>query len=787
MEELSLKIAWRNIWKAKAFSLINLGGLAIGLCSALLLMLYVVSEYQFNRQFTDVENIYEVKVNVLESGDRIVSTGDQTPHPLAAAMKAELPGIKNIAAITWPSQTLLVNGQHSVKIQNRLADPDILKVLSYKFIAGDAATAFAQPNAIILTRGAATRLFGDKDAMNKPVKFMNFAELTVTGIIEDLPENMSYRFESLVSLNENQGIFDKRPLWDNYSFYTLLRLNEGVNADHFNSRLSNFLKAHDQHALAAPFMYPLLRSHLHGEFSNGKPAGGRIQQVWIFIGMAIGILLIACINFMNLSTARAGKRAKEVGIRKTIGASRGSLVLQFLLEAVLMVVVSLAVAVMLAELFLPAFNNLLHTSLNMSSLGFRNWAAILLVVLITGIASGSYPAFYLSSFAPANTLKGTIKVNPAAINLRKILVVLQFGSAVFLITSTVVVYKQLQFIKDRPVGYDSNMLVEMPIEGQIFQKYELLKTRLLASGAVTAMCKTSGSISTQNSSTNGLEWQGMSEADKRISFNQIITTDDFTRTTGVKMIAGRDFNKGIASDSTAILLNSTAVKVMNLQDPIGKRILFAGIQRTVVGVFEDIIWADPSKKEMPMVLAWASFIPDLITLRLNPDKEIAEALATVSKITREMNPVYPVEIKFVDTLYQQKFERERTLSVLSNVFGGLSIFISCLGLLGLSAYSAELRTKEIGIRKVLGASNASIVGLLSWSFIKLVLISIVVALPVTWYLLNSWLMKFDFHTGISWWIMALSALSVIFIAWMTVSYQAITAAKSDPVKAIKYE
>ena len=787
MEQLSLKTAWRHLYNGKGFSLINIGGLAIGLCAALLLLLYTASEWQFDTQYADAKNIYVVKKNLMENGNRIVGTGDETPQPLAKAMSTELPGIKAVAVITWPTKTLLLNGERSIKVMNRLAEPDILKVLSYNFISGDASSAFAKPNSIILTRSTAQQLFGDTDALNKTVNYMNNAILTVTGVIEDMPENMSYRFESLVSLNENVGIFPMPPIWNNYSFYTILRLNDGVNADHFNDAFKNFIRKHDQEARATTFIYPLLKTHLYNEFENGKPSGGRIQQVWIFIGLAIGIVLIACINFMNLATAQAGKRAKEVGVRKTMGASRSSLIYQFLFESTVMVFISFALALILTEACLPVFNNLLQTKLSMLLLGSWNWLFIGLGILFTGLLSGSYPAFYLSAFDPARTLKGTMRGNPASMNLRKILVVVQFSCAVFLIIGTVVVYKQLQFIKNRPMGFDSSLLVEMPMEGQLFKKYELLKDRLLASNAVVSLCKTSGSIATQNSSTNGLEWQEMSEADKSISFNQIITTDDFTKTMGVKMVSGRDFSKAVASDSAAILLNKTAVKTMNLRNPIGKQIQFAGIKRTVVGVFEDVTWADPSKKEMPMIVAWVSFIPNLITMRLNPARNPTEALATIHQITKELNPLFPVELQFVDALYQQKFERERKLSILSNLFGGLAIFISCLGLFGLSAYSAELRTKEIGIRKVLGASNAHIVTLLSWSFVKMVLIAIFIAVPLTWLFMNQWLMKFDYHTEISWWIVTFSATSIVLIAFLTVSYQAISAARANPVKAIKHE
>ncbi|NQX53360.1 ABC transporter permease [Pedobacter panaciterrae] len=787
MDKLSLKIAWRNLWKNKGFTLINLGGLAIGLAASLLLLLYVANEWKFNTQYKDAENIYEVKTNFLDAAGKVFGTTGVSPNALPLAMRSELAGVKAAAFITWPSQTLLVNGTTSVKVDNRIAEPDILKILSYKFISGSAETAFSKPNSVILTSNTAKRLFPNTSAIGKSLKFMNFANLTVTGIIEDLPENMSYRFESLVSTNENVGIFPKAMQWDNYSFYTLLKLNSGVNVDDFNKNISNFLNQHSNKEVTSIFIYPLLKSNLYGDFINGKPAGGKIGQVRIFIGLAIGILIIACINFMNLATAKAGKRAKEVGIKKAMGAGRGSLIHQFLLEAILMVSFSFILAITIVEISLPLFNNLLHVNLTLQSLGFTNWLYLCVVVFITALLSGSYPAFYLSAFQPVDTVKGLIRQNGSSVTLRKALVVVQFSFAVLLITGTIVVYNQLQYLRNRPMGYNSTSLVEMPMEGMLFQNYDALKNRLVQSGAVLSMCKTTASISTQNSVTSGLEWEDMLPADKSLRFNQIITTNDFSNTTGVKMVIGRDFSKDIASDSSAIMLNSSAVKAMNLQQPIGKKVLYEGIRRTVIGVFEDIIWADPTKKEMPMVVAWGPFLPNVITMRLNSARSTKEALATITKITKEMNPVYPVDLEFVDSLYQEKFERERVLSILSNLFGGLSIFISCLGLLGLSAYSAELRTKEIGIRKVLGASHVGIVNLLSWNFVKMVLIAICIGLPLSYYLMNIWLSKFDFRTEITGFMMFSSAGFIVLIAYLTVSYQAVRAASANPINAIKYE
>ncbi|TDQ11085.1 ABC transporter permease [Pedobacter metabolipauper] len=788
MHLLSFKIAVRNLLRNKGFTFINLGGFAIGLSACLILFLYVSGEYKFDRYYKNSEHIYEVKVNFNDHSNHIIGTGAQTPDVLAETMRQELSGIKNIAKITWPQKSLIGNNNNSIKVDNRFADPDILKIFTFEFLSGNPEKAFSEPNSIILSETAAKRLFGSTDVLNQVIRFENSADLNVTGIIRDLPDNVSYRFESLVSLNENLGLWPKGPQWGNYSFYTLLTLNDHVNVAEFNPGFRNFLKKHDQNSRNEPFIYPLLANHLNGEFINGQPSGGRFEQVKIFIGLGIGILLIACINFMNLATARSTKRAKEVGIRKTIGATKISLISQYLLESTILVFCSLIIAIILVEITLPTLNSLISMQLKLGSLSALNWAWIILTAGITGILSGSYPAFYLSAFEPVQTLKNNIKSGSSfSINFRKALVIVQFGFAVFLITGTIIIYKQLQHIKNRPTGYDNHALIQMPQEGALLQKYDLFKTKLLVTGAVTSICQTSGSIALQNSSTQGVEWPGMSELDKTIGFNQIFTGTDFVKTTGVKLISGRDFQENSVSDNTSILLNHTAIKQMNLKDPIGKLILFQGIKRTVVGVFEDIIWGNPSRQEMPMVIAYGKFNTEVITMRLNSSGNIADQMETIRKISKEINPAYPVDIKFVDELYQSKLDQERVLSILSNLFSGLSIFISCLGLLGLSAYSAELRTKEIGIRKVLGASTKSLIQLLSFEFIKMVLLAILIALPVTYILMNIWLSKFDFHIAINWFILILSSLFTLVIAFLTVSQQAYKAATANPAEAIKSE
>jgi ABC-type antimicrobial peptide transport system permease subunit len=491
---------------------------------------------------------------------------------------------------------------------------------------------------------------------------------------------------------------------------------------------------------------------------------------------------------MNLSTARSQKRAKEVGIRKTIGASRTSLIMQFLLESFILTIVSVVLAIVLVELFLPAFNGLLNTKLQISYDHPGNWLAVTGMILFTGLIAGSYPAFFLSSFNPVQALKKTIAFKSNfSLSFRQVLVIIQFGFAIVLIVATLILYQQLQYLKNRPLGYDSNALIEMPHEGNLYPKFDLFKDRLLNSGAVTAVTQSSGSIAFQNSNTSGLEWHGMRDGDKKISFDLIQTTYDFLKTNNIRLIAGRDFSKGRASDSSALMLSETAVKQMGFKEPLGQQVLFNGKQRPVVGVFADVLWDEPTRTLHPMAIVFNAENSDVITMRLNTTRNVRESIDQITKITKELNPDFPVEIKFVDSLVAEKFEHEQMLSIISNLFAGLSIFVSCLGLFGLSAFSAEQRTKEIGIRKVLGATITGIITLLSVSFVKTVMIAMVLAMPIGYLIMNNWLMQFDYHISIGPAVFILTGVSSILIALFTVSWQAYRAAKSNPVDALKYE
>lgn len=790
MFKLNLKIALRNLWRHKTSSIINVVGLAIGLAACLLLMLYVSYEWSFDKQFKGAEKVYAVMTNFKDSNGNIQGTSDQTSNVIARVIKQEIPGIEAISLICNAGKVLIANGEISFKKEAMFADPDLLMIYNYEFIAGNPSTALNTPKSVVLTQTMANLLFKDGDALNKSVRFNNKIDLKVAGVIKDLPVNSSNRFDFLMpwTLYEEINNWVKKPEWGNYNWKTMIRVNEQADIDLINAKLKDMIKRNTDDSNSETFIFKLSDRQLYGKFVNGKSVGGNIERIYLFIGLAVGILLIACINFMNMATAKSERRAKEVGIKKTIGASRASLISQFLIESTLLTFISVLFAIVLIEILLPAFNNLLNIKLSIDYYSSDYWIGIIAVILITGLLSGSYPALYLSSFEPIESLKRkVVRTKRIPVSLRQVLVVCQFSFAIILTIGTLIIYKQVQFIKDRPVGYDINLLVEMQQEGELNKRFELFETELLKTGAVTALCQSSGTLSTISSNFWGFIWPGMSEADKDMSFNQIATTYNFIKTNGLELVAGRDFSKSFASDTAGLLLSSAAVKVMGLKDPIGTKVKYHGNDFTVVGVFKDFILGSPYFADGPLVVAFNPHWRGNITLRLNPNNSLTKNIELITKVAKQINPAYPVELNFVNDLYARKLEREKVLGVLSNLFGGLAIFISCLGLFGLAAYSAEQRTKEFGVRRVLGASVLNIMQLLSISFVKMILVAVVIAVPIAYYLMSKWLTNFEFRTEISWWVILFAVAGTFIIALLTVSFQAYKAAKANPVNALKYE
>lgn len=790
MFRLNLKIALRNLWRNKTSSVINIVGLAVGLSACLLLLLYVNYEMNFDRHFKDSDKVYQVMTNFQDANGKITSTGDVPGNGIAMAIKTRIPEVDAIARIGGGDESLIANKEKIFKKSDLFADPEILKIFNYEFITGNPVTALNTPDAIILTETTAKILFGSTDVLNKTVRYQNRNDLKVTGVIKNLPANVSFRFDYLMSWSFYESINDyvKKPSWGDFNFPVMAKVNDPANIELINAKVKKLFNENYTAQRNENFLFPLTDIHLHGEFLNGKSIGGDIERIYLFIALAFGILLVACINFMNMATAKSERRAKEVGIKKTIGATRGSLVIQFLTEAMVLTAVAVLIAITIVEVTLPVFNNLLGIDI---AIGYTNtgyWLGILSVALLTGLLSGTYPALFLSSFNPIQTLKKkTARTKLIPFNIRQVLVVVQFCFAIILIIATLVIYKQMQFIKNRPIGYNINLLAEMPQDGELNNKFDLLKAQLLKSGAVTAVNKSSRGMTNVSSWFYGFQWPGMEEKGKEIVFNRLETQYDFVKTNGVELVAGRDFSRDFASDSAGIMLSSTAVKMMKLKNPLGTNVNLFGNQLKVIGVFKDFIWSSPYRSGNPMVIIFNKNPGGNINMRLNPANSVSRNVELISTITKNINPEYPVEIKFVNDLFSEKLQSERILGILANLFGGIAILISCLGLYGLVAYSAEQRTKEFGVRRVLGASIGNIMRLLSVSFLKMVFIAACIGVPLAYYLMNRWLGEFEFRTTISWPIVLISISGTVVIAFLTVSFQAYKAAKANPVEALKYE
>jgi len=790
MFKLNLKIALRNLWKNKTSSFINVVGLAIGLAACLMLLLYVTYEWNFDKQAKESANVFTTMTNILGDNGKIAVTFEGSTTAFGPTIKQVLPELRYMARMDYGGKNLIANGQNAFKRQSKFAEPDILKMYDYQFIQGDPNTALNSPNSVIITESTAKVLFGTTDVLNKIVRFKDQFDLNITGVIKDQPDNSSNKFDYLMpwSLYETVDESAKDLNWSNYSFITLIMLKNGANLDLVNQKIAQIEKKNNTDNQQSQVLFPLAKLHLYGQFQDGKSVGGAIEQIYLFVGLAFGILLIACINFMNMATAKSEKRAKEVGIKKTIGANRASLIIQFLTESMMLTSIAVVFSIALLEIFLPTFNNLLNIKLDISYFNSSSWVGILGIVIATGLIAGSYPAFYLSSFNPIQNLKRKIKSKGFfSVSLRQVLVVGQFCFAIILIISTLVIYKQIQYIKNRPVGFDVNALVEMPQDGELKTKYDLLRSELLKSGAVTSMFQSSVSLSHHGRNFSGIEWEGMLKATNNQLFNRVITTYDFIKTNGIKLTDGRDFSKNFASDTSAVMVSASAVKIFGYKNPVGKTITISGDKFNIIGVFDDYVWDSPYKSNNPMVVFFDQKETGNITMRLNESNSLQSNMETINRITKALNPAYPLEIGFLNNVYAEKYNAEKTLGILSNLFGGLAIFVSCLGLFGLVAYSAEQRTKEFGVRKVLGASLFNLMQLLSLSFVKMIVVSIIIAIPLSYFLMNKWLMKFEFHTEISWWIMPIAAIGTLTVALFTVSFQAYKTAKANPVDALKYE
>ena len=786
MFRLNLKIALRNLWRNKGFTLINLGGLAIGLASCMVLLLYVAYEYGYDKQFTDYDKTYVLYNNQKTSTETFSFMA--FPGKLKEDVRTKVSGVSKVSRLSYPEFQLLTYNQNNFKASASFADPDFLKIFDYKVLKGNPAIFLKNPDGVVLSESLAKKLFGNEDPLNKVVKLDNNESLKVEGVIEDRPKNSTLEIDYVLSwsLYEKLNPWAIDSPWGNNFCMMFLQLEDNTRFDQVNNQLHGMIKAHDKDANGEPFIHPLSKWHLYEKFENGKNVGGRIDQLRIFFFLAFCILLIACVNFMNLSTAKSEKRSREVGVRKAIGSTRKNLIAQFMFESILLTTLSMLIAFVLIEVSLPYFNSLLGITLQINYAEWQFWSVFLGLTLTTGIIAGSYPAFYLSSFDPVKVLKGFKLGGGSSLSIRKFLVVFQFVFAACLIVCTAVIYQQLNYIKNKAIGYDRKNLIQIPTVGELGkkEKRQVLKDELIKSGAIVAVTEYSQSLTGGGNNTYGINWPGKNANDK-ILVNTRFTSLDLTKTTGMEILQGRDFSKDYV-DTASVLVNEAMVKVMGMKDPVGKMIDW-GQPLRIIGVMKDYVMESAYQKPIPLLIAQN---PDRITtmvLRLNPQNNITSSLSTINGIVKKINPAYPVDVIFVDENFEAKFRNVKLLGTLSNWFGGFAIFISCLGLLGLALFMAEQRKKEISIRKVLGASTTNILTLLNKDFIKLVAIANIIAFPVAYIIINKWLSAYEYRVSIS----ALPFITAIglsvLIAVLTVSVQSVKVAKANPVDALKYE
>ncbi len=789
MFKLNLKIALRTLWKSKGYTLINVGGLAIGLASCMLLLLYVAYEWGYDKQFKDYEKTYVVYNNQAASGK--IFSFDATPGKLANEAKAKIPGVKLATRLSYAEEGLLSRDKDNFKGACSFADPAFLHMFDYKVLKGNPVTFLEAPQSIVLTETLAKSIFGDEDPIGKPLKLDNAEELKVDGVIADPPKNSTNQFEYLLSwkLFEKLNPWTVESSWGNNFCHTFIQLEDNSAFEKANTQLQGMIKANQKDSNNEAFMHPMAKYHLYDTFEGGKSVGGKIDQLRVFVLLAFCILVIACVNFMNLSTARSEKRAKEVGVRKSVGSSRKDLIGQFMMESVLISMLSMLVAFMLIELALPYFNGLLGIELDIDYTYWVFWATLVGLTLLTGVIAGSYPAFYLSSFDPIKVLKGftSIGAGGSSLSVRKFLVVFQFVFAACLIICTVVIYQQLSFVVNKPIGYNRNNLIEVPVQGTLKDpgKFQLIKDQLLKTGVVSAVTNYSTKFTNGGNNGYGLSWPGKSP-DENVLVNYRWTNYDFLKTTNVELIEGRDFDQQFA-DSNSVIINEALVKTMGLKHTLGTTIDFEGTPVRIVGIVKDYVVESPYMAATPMMIGFTKDPNDVILIRVSENANLSASLLAIDTQFKAINPAYPVDRRFVDDTFEEKFRNEKLLGTLANWFGGFAIFISCLGLLGLALYMAEQRKKEISIRKVLGANSANILVLLNRDFIKLVLIANFIAFPLGYIIVNQWLSNYDFRISITPFPFALALLLSLIIAILTVSLQSFKVAKANPIDALKCE
>ena len=783
--------AWRALARNKVFSVLNLLGLSIGMAVALVIGLWVHYQYSFDRFWPNYHEIYDARIRFTKNGE--THSMQASPLPLSDALKKDIPGIEYAAHTDWMNGHGLVVGKNKVFLAGAMAEDDFFKIFPCRIVKGS--LAYPQKNiyTIVLTESTAKALFGDGNPIGHTVRIDNKQDLTVTAIIHDLPVTSSLSFDYVIPFaykaHSDSWVSQSMTDWSNNSFATYVKLKPGVSYAQVEPRLKTMLDGYvtqTKEYKETVFFHPLKDWHLFGDFTNGYVSGGFINYVRLFSLIGILVLLIACVNFMNLSTARSEKRAREVGVRKAIGSLRKDLIIQFLIESLVVTAIAAGFSLILTELALPAFNQLTDSHVVIPWASFIFWAAMIGYVFITGTLAGSRPAFYLSSFRPVEVLKGKVTTGAAPAWPRKLLVVMQFSCSIALIISTFLIYQQVNYAKSRPAGYDSNRLVMSGGSADLNRNYPALRDEVLKTGVVESITRSSSFVTGLWNWTTIQDWPGR-QSEEGFSLASVEIGEAYFKTLGMQLLAGRNFSEDAIADSSSVILNESAVKALHLKDAVNQIIVWHHSPHRVIAVVKDALMGNPYYAANAVLFNFTPSEANNITYRLAKNADVASALAQLGAIFNKYNPAYPFDYRFVDESYARKFGLEVLVGKLAALFAGLAIFISCLGLFGLAAYTAEQRTREIGIRKVLGANVAQLWLLLSKDFVVLVLVSCVVASPIAYYFLDQWLHTYNYRITIGAGVFLAAAGIALAITVLTVSFQSVRAAMANPTKSLRSE
>lgn len=777
-------IALRSYWKQKGYTFLNLSGLTIGLTTSMMIMLWVVDELNFDGFHQHGRQLYRVMENQTYSGQ--IFTFGSTPGPLAPTLKDEIPEITHATRTTWGDEKQFTVGDKIIREEGLYADREFFDMFTFPFIVGSSESALDDISSIVISETLAEKYFGSpQDAMGKVILVDNKNDYTVTGVFQDVPPNSSLQFNFVLPFEEyhkeNQWLRD----WGNNGIQTYVMLQPLASAEVVNSKIKDFVKKRKEGSVVEVFIQSFPEAYLHSEFKEGKLVGGRIIFINLFTIVACFILVIACINFVNLVTARSAHRAKEVGVRKVIGAEKGALIRQFLGESVLLSLLATLLSILLVELLLPAFNNLTGKYL---SIPFGNPVFILIlfgIILVTGLLAGLYPAFFLSSFSAVKVLRGTFKLGSEGAFLRQGLVVFQFVLSMILIAATIVVYQQIQYIKNKDLGVEKENLVYFPATPGIRDHFDAYRAELLNQPGIQMVTRSSQNPLSVGSSASDLVWDGK-DPETQILFHIIQTDYDFLKTAGIQLKEGRDFSRSFPTDTANLILNEEAVKRIGFENPVGQYVKLWEHEGQVIGVVKDFHSNDLHAPIEPLVIMLQPQNTWMAMVRAEAG-QIQEAMGSLKAMHERFDPQYVFEYHFLDQEFEKMYRTDTLIGKLATYFAIIAVVISCLGLFGLAAFTAERRTKEIGVRKALGASVPNLIGLLSGNFTKLVLIAFVIAAPIDWFLMNQFLQAYAYRVDLSPMVLVFTGIGALVIAWLTVSYQSIKAALANPVDSLRNE